>query len=60
MSPQNKMTCPGCGDVMNHHAEKLVSASPGEPGYDNSLGGAIEESHACPGCGAGASRRPAS
>jgi transcription initiation factor IIE alpha subunit len=42
---------------MNHHAEKLIYASPGEPGYNLSLDGAVEESHTCPGCGAAASRR---
>ena len=42
---------------MNHHAEKLVYASLSEPGYDPSLGGALEESYTCPACGTAASRR---
>ena len=60
MSSKTKMICPTCGQEMNHHAKKLVYASPGEPGYDPSLGGALEESHTCPGCGGVASRRAAS
>ena len=42
---------------MNLHAEKLVYASPNEPGYNSALDGAIDESHSCPACGAAASRR---
>jgi len=57
MSTQNKLICPACGAEMNHHAEKLIYASPGEPGYNLSHDGAVEESHTCPGCGAAASRR---
>jgi ribosomal protein S27AE len=54
-----KMICPKCGDEMNHHADKLIyPANPAEiqqpPGVH---GGVIEEMHACPGCGAGESRR---
>ena len=41
---------------MNLHAEKLVYASSGEPGYSLSLDGAVEEFHTCPACGASASR----
>ena len=51
-----KMTCPACGAEMNLHAEKLLDASPAELGYNFSVGGALEESHACPGCGASAYR----
>jgi len=44
---------------MNHHAEKLIhstdsDADDGSP--DPVLGGIVEEVHACPACGAGASR----
>jgi hypothetical protein len=52
------MICAKCGAEMNHHADKLIYA--GEQtsaGADASLGGAVEETHACPGCGAVASRR---
>ena len=47
MSTQNKLICPACGAEMNHHAEKLIYASPGEPGYNLSHDGAVEESHTC-------------
>ena len=57
MSKHNKMICPACGHAMNYHAQKLVYASPSEPGYDPSLGGALEESYTCPACGTAASRR---
>ena len=57
---QNKMICPACGSEMNHHAEKLIDASPAEPSYNPAFGGALEESHACPACGASASRLAAS
>jgi hypothetical protein len=44
---------------MNCHAEKLVySDSVAEAGrIDPALGGLIEETHACPGCGNVESRR---
>ncbi len=54
---KSKMICPACGAQMNLHAEKLVDASPNEPGYNLALDGAIDESHSCPRCGAAASRR---
>jgi predicted RNA-binding Zn-ribbon protein involved in translation (DUF1610 family) len=57
---QTKMICPECGHPMNHHAEKLIFASPGELGFDAILGGAVEESHSCPNCGTSASRLTAS
>jgi ribosomal protein S27AE len=50
------MICPRCGSKMNFHAEKITSSSPEDAGYDPVLGGAVEELHACPSCGAGASR----
>jgi ribosomal protein S27AE len=49
------MICPRCGVAMNHHAEKVVypsDATAAEP----ALGGVVEELHACPECGASASR----
>ena len=44
---------------MNHHAEKLVqpTASADAASVDPILGGIVEEVHACPACGAVASRR---
>jgi ribosomal protein S27AE len=47
------MICPKCGDLMNHHADKLVDLTDGQPGddVDGGLGGTIQEMHACPGCG---------
>lgn len=53
-----KMTCPKCGGPMNHHADKL-SYSTGRNEHvrvDPSLGGVIEETHSCPGCGMIATR----
>ena len=44
---------------MNHHADKLLH--PTDPAdaaaVDRDLGGIVEELHACPACGASASRR---
>jgi len=50
------MICPECGIAMNHHAEKLVYPSDATAA-DPALGGVVEELHACPECGASASRR---
>jgi NMD protein affecting ribosome stability and mRNA decay len=56
---KSKMICPKCGDEMNHHADKLVHpATPEEARQiDPALGGLIEETHCCAGCGAVESRR---
>ncbi len=53
------MICPECGDEMNHHADKLVyPTNPAEIQRNHAvLGGILEETHACPGCGAVESRR---
>jgi ribosomal protein S27AE len=56
MVTEGKMACPKCGSEMNFHGEKLTLASPAENGYDESLGGMVQEFHSCPNCGAGASR----
>jgi hypothetical protein len=52
------MICTRCKREMNHHAEKLVHPTgPADDGdLDPILGGIIEEVHACPACGTGASR----
>lgn len=54
-----RLRCPKCGAEMNRHAEKLVY--PGNaaelPLVDAALGGLLEETHACPGCGNVESRR---
>jgi predicted RNA-binding Zn-ribbon protein involved in translation (DUF1610 family) len=57
--PNRKMICPECGDEMNHHADKLVyPADHGGTRQNHAdLGGVLEETHACPGCGGVESRR---
>ena len=54
-----KMICPQCGAGMNHHSDKMVYfTDPQEANAsDSTVRGHIEEFHACPNCGAGASRR---
>jgi hypothetical protein len=44
---------------MNHHADKLVNPVTAEEAkkINAALGGIIEETHYCPGCGAVESRR---
>jgi ribosomal protein S27AE len=56
---KNKMICPRCGAEMNHHADKLVYPVTAEDARDGdaTLGGIIEETHGCPGCGGVESRR---
>jgi ribosomal protein S27AE len=56
--PKSKMICPRCGSEMNHHADKLIYSTERNvtAKIDPSLGGLIEETHNCPGCGAIASR----
>jgi ribosomal protein S27AE len=57
--PNSKMICLKCGDEMNHHADKLVyPANPDDTHQAHTdLGGVVEETHGCPGCGAVVSRR---
>ena len=59
MTPTTKLRCPKCGTEMNRHAEKLVytDSSRDNGRIDPALGGLIEETHACPGCGNIESRR---
>jgi predicted RNA-binding Zn-ribbon protein involved in translation (DUF1610 family) len=58
-SPIARMLCPGCGAVMNPHAEKPVEPPGGAdaPHVDWMVGGAVEEVHQCPACGWVESRR---
>lgn len=42
---------------MNRHAEKLVYGSDAETSGGGMLGGVLEETHACPGCGNVLARR---
>jgi len=55
MGHVNKMQCPECGAIMNHHADKLMYESAAEPDGASSSG-VIAEFYRCPACGAGASR----
>jgi len=52
------MICPRCGAKMNHHADKVLYFNQAEEAESKDLtaDGSIEEMHACPNCGAGASR----
>jgi len=54
-----RLRCPKCGAEMNRHAEKLVHpANAAELALvDAALGGLLEETHACAGCGNVESRR---
>jgi predicted RNA-binding Zn-ribbon protein involved in translation (DUF1610 family) len=58
---KSKVICPKCGNEMNHHADKLVYAldhgGAKQPDPGAGLGGMIEETHCCPGCGAVESHR---
>ena len=49
-----KLTCPKCAGAMNHHADKIVylPAVPAARAAQNPFGGIVEETHACPACGA--------
>ena len=59
MPPDTTLRCPRCGSPMNRHAEKLAwTDSPADARrIDPLLGGVIEETHACPGCGNVEARR---
>jgi hypothetical protein len=54
-----RLRCPKCGTPMNRHAEKLVYADNAidTRRADPFLGGVLEETHACPGCGNVEARR---
>ena len=51
--------CPRCSTLMNRHAEKVVHPDNADDLelIDPALGGVLEETHACPGCGNVESRR---
>lgn len=53
------MNCPKCGNVMNHHADKLVNpvTAADLEHADPAIGGMIEQIHGCPRCGNVESRR---
>ncbi len=58
MEKRKKIICPKCGSEMNHHADKVVHSTTAEEAKRVNLafGGLLEELHACPACGAVASR----
>ncbi len=53
-----KMKCPKCGADMNFHAQKIVHGltSDSAESEEDSSNTALLEFHACPNCGAAASR----
>ena len=42
------MTCPVCGNLMNHHADKLDYSESGSSGPGS--GGVVKEVYTCPRC----------
>lgn len=52
MSAQ-KMACPACGVLMNHHADKMDYGASLDDlgGLDRDFGGVLQEIHYCPKCG---------
>ena len=52
MADERRITCPQCGNPMNHHADKLVAPTGDEPAgaVDPDFGGIIQETHTCPRC----------
>lgn len=52
------MICPKCGATMNHHADKLADPRTQDEAlrWDAMLAGVVQEMHACPACGANATR----
>jgi len=53
MPERKMMVCPKCGEPMNHHADKLVDPVDSREAalVDPALGGVVQETHGCPGCG---------
>jgi ribosomal protein S27AE len=52
----DRMKCPDCGALMNHHADKLDYGADGEEFDAEPGGGVLIEAHACPDCGRAATR----
>ena len=59
MAESRRIRCPGCGEEMNRHAEKVdYTAGLAEPqAVDPDLGGVVQELHQCPNCGNIVARR---
>jgi ribosomal protein S27AE len=51
MAQTNKVICPDCGAVMNHHAVKVDYGTDDPATPDKIFGGALKEVHTCPECG---------
>jgi ribosomal protein S27AE len=53
-----RMSCPRCEAAMNHHADKTMYPTEADTSGStaSATGGFIDELHACPNCGASASR----
>lgn len=47
MPDVERLSCPVCGDEMNHHATKIVHSEDEDPGFD----GVLRDAHYCPKCG---------
>jgi ribosomal protein S27AE len=48
MQQRSSIACPGCGAVMNHHADKLVETAESPT---RGFAGMVLEIHTCPECG---------
>jgi ribosomal protein L37AE/L43A len=58
MPVKDKMRCLGCGQEMNHHADKIFYVRDQAPdAADPLLGGVYYEVHTCSSCGETATRR---
>jgi hypothetical protein len=57
MQTREKMTCPGCGAKMNHHADKMLQTGSVVAGhFDQTFAAELIELHSCQACSEGASR----
>jgi ribosomal protein S27AE len=55
MNETDKMKCPECGALMNHHADKLYeNAAPAGASEESEV---VIEAHTCPDCGCSATRQ---
>jgi ribosomal protein S27AE len=57
MVENERMKCPECGALMNHHADKLDYGAAPEDADDTD--GVVVEAHTCPDCGCSATRAAA-